>query len=259
MASASMGSSTGQRLAIGEAVLTAARAVDAKPIKKSVARLAKAHRTRIREQRAVDRAEAKLSAQRRKLGEADAKQDILVEALATARVAAGAKRTKPFEDLGVPPPSEIKTLGYVKEARLCISLTTKIVKKKERAGVVAAAKRLAKASQAVIAASQPIPALENALARARASRDANEQEWETAFAALRDGAKVFDHANGTKLHDAMFVRTAETRAAPKQRQAAVVAERARTKKAKPAPSSPTNGAAPPTPPAPSTPSTPPTE
>jgi hypothetical protein len=253
MATTQIGHSTGHRLAVGEAVLGAARGLDTKPVGKRLARFNRAHRVRVREQRNVDRAEAKLSAQRRKLADADAKQDAGVDALARARVGAGAKHTKPFDDLGAPSPSDLKELGYTKEARACIALTGKILKNKERPSVLAAARRLAKASQAVIDCEKPIAALENALAAARRARDANELEWETAFAVLRDGAKVQDRENGTKLHEAMFVRTAGTRAASKERQAAATAPTRKATKPKPAPATngtPTNGASPPAPPAP---------
>jgi hypothetical protein len=235
-------------------VLDAAKGVEPRPIAKRLRRFSKAHRARLRGQRAIDGAERKLTAQQRKLAVADVTQDGRVDALVAARIGAGANKTQPFADLGAPPPSTLKTIGYAKEARACLSLTGKIVKRKEKPRVAAAARRLAKAADAVLAAHGPIATLQNAVADARRSRDADEQEWETAFASLRDACKLADRDTGSRLFDALFVRTAGTRAAPRDRQVAAAAAPA-PKKRKAKAAAPTNGA-----PAPSEPGTPtPTE
>jgi hypothetical protein len=227
---------TGYRLGLGSALIEAARNTDTGPIASAVRRFSAAHRVHARAQKVVDRAEIALGKQQRKLGAADIAQDRCVDELAQACVGAGAKLTRPFGDLTKQSPSEIKRLGYVTEAEVCQKLVTAIARNSARPAVLAASRRLARAAQAVIDANEPITLLKRAVTDAAGSREAVAQEWETSYEGVRQGAQAADTQKGTRLVDALLVRTADAKPVKREvRQAAAAAKKpAPQKRAKPA-------------------------
>ena len=103
----------------------------------------------------AEKASAALIAQQRTVGELDALQDDAVEAWASARTGAGAKRLQPFADLKGPSASDIKGMGDRAEAELIVKLAAKD-KKHPDAKVKKKAAAADAAARAVLKASDPI-------------------------------------------------------------------------------------------------------
>ncbi|MDI1448754.1 hypothetical protein [Polyangium sp. 6x1] len=204
------GGSPGTRIEAGDAVLSAAAAIDTAPIAARVAAFQKVHADYSATDAAARKASDALRAQQEKVAEADVDQDASVDALASALPADGLPRQNPFKPLGAPAPNKVKETGYAKEAKILLGLEKAILKKKASYSQQSldAAKAVGNAARKVEAALKPIAKLEKTRADAIAKRDALEQAWETAFASLKRGAKAAEDEGHRGLHAALFERAA---------------------------------------------------
>ncbi|MFO0624183.1 MAG: hypothetical protein U0325_01085 [Polyangiales bacterium] len=190
---------------LGDAVLHAASALDAKRLGPKLTLFRKAHATLRRAEDALHAAEARLAATKRALAEADHDQDAAVAALATALVTAGQPRLNPFRKLSKYAPARLQQIGYADEAQALLELSLK-------------SRKVPGVNPAVLAASRDAERVARALldafdddARAEARRDdARErcdrlsQPWETALEGLRRAARAADAQGPDGLYDALF-------------------------------------------------------
>lgn len=178
------------RVAIGQAVLAAAKCIDAKPVKTRLTAFERAHKEYLAAELRLAKAEA---ARRRKIGEVaerDVEQDEAVMALASALTVDGLPGQNPFKPLGFESPSEVARLSYEREARVVGHLAKIVEQRKIGARSVEAARRMAKIAEAVVHAIDAVRPLDRARREALAVRDRLEQPWETALASLKAGARA---------------------------------------------------------------------
>ena len=208
-------SGAGTRKAIGEAVLGAAKVLDARPVRARLAGFAKAHQAFVRAADKVAAAEAVRDAAHAAVAAADVAQDGAVDALVLALVAAGAPRMSPLKGLSNLSASDLKDLGTAKEARELQRVAVAIAK---RGGATPALRRSAKAAgaaaAAVLKAVASVGPREKLYQESLVARDALSQPWETALAYLKRAARVAEDDGATGLFEALFQRRAE---APKPR------------------------------------------
>ena len=204
MPSLKVSHSPGSRILAGNHVLEAAKTVDVSAVKKRLALFATAHKELRAAEEAITKADDALRAQQTKVADADISQDDAVDALAVALVADGASRIQPFKKLGFASPSDLKELGYAREAKEAKRLAKAASKGKTSKGTAAACKKLDGAAQAVKTALASIPKLDEALRGARTRRDAVAQPWETAFVALKNAARAAEDDGARGIFDALF-------------------------------------------------------
>ena len=186
-------------------MLEAAGLADTRSVAARLARFRRAHQQYESLSGKVGKAESPLAAQQATIGEADAAQDDAVEELAKALVADGHSRTNPFKAFGFAAPSVIASMGYAKEAKECVRLA-KVARTAKGASkaTAAAAAALEKAAKAVQSALVGIDKHAKPLTAARSARDAAALAWETAYAALRRGAKAAEDDGAKGLANALF-------------------------------------------------------
>lgn len=201
----------------GDALLQAASAIDAKPLKARLAAFAAAHRAFVAAHLAVMKAEERHGEAVAVVAERDLDQDDAVDALASALAGDGFRRQNPFAELEAASPSKVKALGYGAEAVVVRKLAARVKsadKASKRSKALAAA--LDRAGAAVLAALTPVAKLESERALAIARRDPLALAWRTAFSALKRGAKAAEDDGARGLTAALFDRPA----APKRKKAA---------------------------------------
>lgn len=197
------------RLAAGDALIAATGTVNTRPISAKLTAFARAHTSLRKATDALGVVEAKLIAAQQKVAEADADQDLAVDALANALVTIGQPRTRPFEGLSPLAPSRVRQLGYDAEAQALAKIVAKVRKRKGLTpAVTAACKEAARSAQAVLDALDPIATIAAQVDDARTKRDALTQPWETALAALKRATRVAEDDGAKGLFDALFRATA---------------------------------------------------
>lgn len=195
------------RIDAGSSILHAAEHADTKPIAGRLAAFTKIHKVYCKADEEVKAASEALLAQQRKVAEEDVEQDADVNGLASALVGEGLSRQNPFKELKFASPSEVCAMGYEREANVVIKLADAVEKRKGAGKASKAAADKARASaKRVLAAMKPIAKLEKGRSDAIAKRNALEQPWETAFAALKRGAKAAEDDGAKGLYNALFVR-----------------------------------------------------
>jgi hypothetical protein len=208
------GQSAGQRLKAAQRVLERAKNAVVTAVKKRVDALRSVTRQYDAAHALARKANERLTAQERLVGEADDRQDAAVEALAQARIGAGASRGKPFGDLGAPSVSDIQKMDTIKEAQLLTKLATRLLKSPDPR-VRKAATAAKKAAADVLAAAKPLGQLRKNRNAAQDARDAIGPRWEKAFAALKRGAKAAEDEGAQDLHRTLFEVEAPTRSKKK--------------------------------------------
>ena len=193
----------------GDEVLSRARSVSTAAVSGTLSAFTKAHAALTKADAAVARADLAARAKQAKGGEADARHDAEVEALASAAAGEGAARVRPFARWKGPAPSALREGPAGACARASAKLAATIAAD-GGAGpkTKAAAARLAKAAAAVEAAlGLAALALEERRA-AIARREALEPAWEKAFAVLKRAARAAaDEPKSAGLFDALFSTT----------------------------------------------------
>lgn len=201
------GSSPGTRIEAGNAVLGAGTAVDTTPIANRWATFTKTHAAYVAANDSVQKAADALRLQQQKVAEADVDQDAAIDLLANALPADGLSRQNPFKSFGAPAPAVLKGMGYAKEAEQVLRLEKAVLKEKTLSQrSVDAARGAGDAARKVLTTLKPIAKFEKARTQAMAKRDAMEQAWETAFAALKRGAKAAEDDGHHGLFAALFER-----------------------------------------------------
>jgi hypothetical protein len=210
------------RIAAGDSLLEAAATRDTVKVKARLAGFAAAHRALTKAQAALDDAEATLSARRVAVAERDLDQDQLVDRVASALVGDGLPRRNPFAPLSPLTATKLKDLGYGAEAAAFLALIARARKRKDLSPrtltTLGAAEKAATAVRSVLTAVAPAQAKVD---RARTRRDALVQPWETAFAALKRGARAAEDDGATGHYSALFVSTAPAKKPAKKKPAPV--------------------------------------
>ena len=106
----------GLRLKIGASILSAARAIDTRPVKERLGRFEREHRRYVEAQQKVAAMELKLRAAQARLSQCDADRDEAVEGLACALVGDGHRIRNPFAAFGALSPSKLARLPFADEA-----------------------------------------------------------------------------------------------------------------------------------------------
>ncbi|MBL8679782.1 MAG: hypothetical protein JNK05_11480 [Myxococcales bacterium] len=196
-------------ISVGEAVLSAANAIDTKPVKAKLKAFADAHKLFRTLQGAVAAAEDALASHRAKVANADVDQDEAIFALADKLVGDGFERTRPFKGLATRSPSEMASLGYTKEAKEATALAKKVIASK-KCGKPSkdAAKALLKAAAAVVKALEPLSKWDAVYRSALTRRDAVAQQWTTTLAALRRASQAAADDGHGHIYTALFRSTA---------------------------------------------------
>lgn len=197
--------SPGTRLQLGASVLAAARVVDTTPVQSRLRRFEQVHRSYTTAQRKVDAAEAELRAGQARLAERDAVQDQAVETLACALATGGRSRVNPFDAFGAPAPGTLVRRPVAEEAAIIHQLVAAVLRSKDlNPSTKAAAETAEQAACVVEQAIVAVGKLQDAVRAARRSCDAIGQTWETAFAALRHGARAAADDGAPFLHATLF-------------------------------------------------------
>lgn len=197
------------RLAAGDALIAATATVNTRPIAARLTAFTRAHAALRKATDALSAAESKLIAAQQKVAEADADQDLAVDALANALVTLGQPRTRPFEGLSKLAPSRVRQLGYDAEAKALTAIVAKVRKRKGLTPAVnTACREAARSAQAVLDALDPVAAIAAQVDDARTKRDALTQPWETALATLKRVTRVAEDDGAKGLFDALFRATA---------------------------------------------------
>jgi hypothetical protein len=208
MATLQSGNNPGPRIESGDHLLEVAATLGkarTKPVAARLAAFATEHAAYKKADAAVKKADGALRRAQGKVGEADVGQDGAVETLASALVGEGLPRVNPFKPFGLASPNVIKNKGYAAEAGDIQKLCAKVkAHKPALPGSNAAAAVAVKAAKAVLAALKPIERLLKARTTAISRRDALEQPWETAFAAVKRGARAAEDEGAAGLFDALF-------------------------------------------------------
>lgn len=196
------------RVEAGNHVLHAAESIGTamtKPIGPRLATFRKVHDQYMAADDAVKEADAAVRAQKAKVAEADVTQDEAIETLSCTVVGEGLPRLTPFKPLGFASPSSLKKMEAGAEARELLRLAAAVKAHKPaltESRKVAA--QLEAAAKGVLVAVEPIADLERKRREAVSKRDALEQGWETAFAALKRGARAAADEGAAGLFEALF-------------------------------------------------------
>lgn len=208
MATLQSGNNPGPRIEAGDHLLDVAASLGAdrtKPVAPRLAAFAKQHAAYKKADAAVKSADEALRKAQQTVAEKDVAQDEAVERLAASLAGEGFPRANPFKPLGFDAPTVIKNKGYAAEAKDVQALATKV--KSHKPALTAGSKAAdvaAKAAGAVVAALAPIAKHTSARTTAISKRDALEQPWETAFAAVKRGARAAEDDGAHGLFDALF-------------------------------------------------------
>lgn len=199
------GHSPGNRIEAGQQLVERAKAVKPTAVKPRFTAFASIHKLYAAAHAKVGKADRALQKQQAKLAEADVLQDEAVARLAAKLPADGLPRTQPFKPFGFTRPSALQQREATAEAKLLQKLAAAVLKHKgASAATKAAANAALKAAAGVLGASAPIAKLTSARTSAMHARDALEQAWETAFAALKRGAKAAEDDGAKGLFAALF-------------------------------------------------------
>jgi hypothetical protein len=210
MATLQSGYSPGTRIDTGDSVISASASVNTKSIAKRLGAFKTAHAAYRAADAQVKKAMDALQKQQAKVAEADVDQDDAVNELATELPRDGLPRVNPFKPFGAPAPSVLCGMGYSDEAQAVLRLEKAVLKRKGlSSGSIAAAKNGAACAKKVLAALAPIAKLEKSRSEAITRRDALAQTWETAFAALKRGARYAEDDGAAGLYAALFDRPAK--------------------------------------------------
>jgi hypothetical protein len=203
------GNSHEGRVTAGDSLIEAATTHDTGRVKARLTQFAGAHRALVKAQTALDAAERALGARRAIVAERDVDQDDSVDRVASALVGDGLPRVNPFKGLSTHTPTKLKTLGYAAEAK---ALTALVSKARRRKGLspktLATLTGAEKAARAIATALDAVGPAMKAIDGARSRRDALVQPWETAFAALKRGARAAEDDGSKGLFAALFESTA---------------------------------------------------
>jgi hypothetical protein len=212
------GSAPGSRVAMGNSVLDAAKAIDTNAVKARLATFARTHREYLIVEAKVRKAEEALRAQQAKLGDADARQDDATEALAETLIKEGLPRTNPFKPLGFQAPAVIVKMDSTAEAQVLLKLAKRAAAPRDTPRVVvSAARAAARAAQSVLKAAAPLGRLMEAHRIALGHRDALAQRWEKTFAALKQSARAAADEGEAEIYDALFGPLSPRRASTRTR------------------------------------------
>ncbi len=193
------------RIEVGDAVFAAAETTDTKLVAKRLSTFRKAHDVLKKATDALNAAEEKVREAEQVVAEADTVQDGSIDVLANALIGIGQPRTQPFKGLSSVSPSKMQVMGYAKEAKALLALVGKVRKRKGLTPTVTAAcKESERTAKAVIDALEPVDKLRKAESAARTRRNALTQSWETAYAALKRGAKSAEDDGAVGLFDTLF-------------------------------------------------------
>lgn len=211
--------SSGSRLQMGAAVLSAARAADTRLVQDRLDRFEAVHRTYVDSHTAVEAAEAQLTAAQAVANARDAALDRAVDALANALVAEGHPRKNAFEAFDVPAPNALMRLRFAAAAASVHQLVPAVVRGRGvTPATTAAAQAAEEAALAVEQALVPLAKLEDEVRDARGHRHAIGVAWDAAFIALRGVARVTGREGAPGLYAALFQlvprRTARAKPTP---------------------------------------------
>jgi hypothetical protein len=202
------GNNPGPRIEAGDHLLDVAASLGAartKPVAARLTTFTTQHTAYKKADEAVKTAEETVRKAQQDVAEKDVSQDAAMEGLASALAGEGFPRANPFKPLGFEAPATIKNKGYAAEAKEVQDLAGKVKAHKPALKASGkAADAALKAAKAVVAALQPVGKLIKARAAAISRRDALEQPWETAFAALKRGARAAEDEGAHGLFDALF-------------------------------------------------------
>jgi hypothetical protein len=193
------------RLQLGASVLSAASAVDTRPVRARLERFEGANRSYTAAQRKVDAVDAQLRAAKKQLAEHDAVQDDAVIALARLLIHDGQPYKNAFDAFGVPAPGTLTRLPPAEAAEAVHQLVAAIRRGKGvAAATLAAAEAADKAASIVEQALVPVAKLQENLRNARRTRDAVGRGWDTALAGLQRGAKAAVDEGAPELYATLF-------------------------------------------------------
>jgi hypothetical protein len=211
------GQSPGSRLEAGQQVIERAKSVNPTPVKKRFDSFTAIHKLYAAAQAKVTKADLALRKQQAKLAEADVRQDEAIARLAAQLPADGLPRMQPFKPFGFTSPSVLQQRQATDEAKLVQKLGAAVLKHKAvSATTKGAASAAVKAADGVVTASAPIAKLKSARTNAMQRRDALEQAWETAFAALKRSVKTAEDDGAKGLFAALFDAKPKAKRATKQ-------------------------------------------
>jgi len=200
------------RLRIGASMLSAAGAVDTRPVKKRLVRFQREHRRYFAAQRKVIAIERRLRTARERLSRLDAAQDEAVETLARALVADGHRRRNPFAAFGAPSPSRVARLPFADE----VDVVHRLVAAVRRGGALGertseAARAADDAARAVGQAVIRVNEIEAQVRAARRTRDAVGRAWHSAYAGLKRGARAAADDGAPEIHAILFPAASRAR------------------------------------------------
>lgn len=201
--------SAGVRIERGITILAAARTLDLKPVARQMKRFVSAQGALVKSEAVVRKAEEQLRGAQEVVALADSELDRRVEEAASALVAAGAPRLKPFSAIGrTESPGSVRKLPYEKQPKVCLEIAKKLEAHPSPA-VKKAGKALREAATKVQKALGPVPAKEKAFFEAVRARLGPEQGWVSAFVALKDGTRSARHDGAPHLFSTLFEKTAD--------------------------------------------------
>ena len=193
------------RIDAGDRVLQAAKTVDARVVKTKLVAFAKVHAAYAAAHKSVVAAEEKLSAAEEAVGSADDEQDSLVRLLAAKMIGDGAPKANPLSIFKLPPPSTLVDVRVELEVKKTKQLAKQAASWKNASPPTkAVAAKLGKASAAVASVLAKVPPLAKSHAAAIAKRDALGVPWVTAFAHLKNAARVAEDDGTRGLFAALF-------------------------------------------------------
>jgi hypothetical protein len=224
MARRTKGTSPGTRVAVGAAILAAARGVDTSRVRERLAGFARAHRRYLVAQRKLDAAEGEVRAARARVAACDALHGDAVDRLARALIADGASLRNPFAACGAPAPGAVVRLPLAERARAVHALAETIGRRRDASVATREAARAAEqAARRLEAALAEIAPLEARVASARRTRDVVGVGWETAIATLRLACRAAAY-DGAQLYEVLFAPFARARARAAARDSTVAAD-----------------------------------
>jgi len=206
------------RIAAGNDLLARAGNTSGKSVGPKLAAFKKVHTTYLAAEKAVMQTTAVETTALQAVANADVAQDAAVEALAGALIGAGGDRRNPFKAFGFESPSAIEQLGYAAEAKRVKQLVTALPTASPAPVKNAAKKLLASAGaveKAIAASAKPTAARTQALS----ARHALDQGWETAYAGVKNAARVAEDDGAKGLFASLF-GTAKARPKKKKAKAA---------------------------------------
>jgi hypothetical protein len=193
----------GSRIAAGNDLLARAGKVSAKAVTTKLAAFKKIHAGYVAAEKAATAASDAEATALQAIATADVTQDVELDKLASALIGAGGKRTNPFAAMGFEAPSLIAKMGYGDEAKRVKQLVAAL-DSKAPAAVKAAGKNALAASAAVTKAIALAVAPKAARVAALSGRHALDQGWETAYASVKNAARVAEDDGAKGIFNALF-------------------------------------------------------